>query len=846
MKKQLLSQKRLSQLLYSLGLFLLCLSSVTVNAQAVAGDFRSVQTGNWSDVTTWQVRDSGGAWATPGTGVLPTATSSVFLQNGFTVTIDAASVNCKDLHLNLLSVVSISTNTVNINGKLRAYSGAAETSGADGVVLGTSSTAPVATMITPADTGFFKFVGTTKNITNTGEWSNALFPVNVQIAMNDATQTATLVTTNRFTSFEIVSGILSTVQTLACTGNFTIRNGATVIAAKSSSSTGTIGNSTTAPCGTVTVEAGATLQFNAQKPSIICTAISNLGTTIIAKSGSTTSYYLLGQGAYTGSAYANANVYTNLTIAAGVGITQIFAPATTGTVITGPISINGVLTVPDGCTFNTGALVTLKSTATNTATIAALGTGTINGNVTVERYIPATARQYRLLSPAVTTSTTIQANWQEGGTGNPFPGYGTHLTGTGAGFDATTSNQPSIFTHTNSGAGAWTALTNTSTNKLTAGSPYLVYVRGSRDPLNITATPVNDATTLRATGTLATGNQTVTGLNATADGFSLIGNPYQAQVDMQAVLGTSTNLVTDFYYVLNPANGAYSTYQFSTSLNTGGNANKYLQPGQACFVKTVSAPFATPTLLFTEVNKSVAAPQTAVFRTKSASNILRISLYDTTKVDAVDGLLVSFNPSETNNVNDNDATKLMNFNESIATSNNNKLLSIESRAIPTATDVIPLNITNYKGTSYSLRVQGSGLTETPYLLDNVTNTTTEIPVDGTIDYTYTVDAGNAATTAASRFSLVYAKTLNTNTNTLAGFAIYPNPSKSNTFNVVVPENASNVSLSVSNLLGQKLYSINDIKSGSTAITVSEVKTAGIYLVSLTSEGKTTTTKWIVK
>ena len=489
----------------------------------------------------------------------------------------------------------------------------------------------------------------------------------------------------------------------------------------------------------------------------------------------------------------------------------------------------------------------MSSTASKTGTIAPIGTGIISGNVTVERYIPATARQYRLLSPAVTTSTYIQANWQEGGTGDAFPGYGTHLTGTGAGFDATTSNASSIFTHANSGAGAWTALTNTSTsNKLTAGSPYLVYVRGSRIASNITASPANDATTLRATGTLATGTQIVAGLNATADGFSLIGNPYQAQVDMSAVLGASTDLVTGFYYVLNPANGAYSTHQFSTSTNTTGSASKYLQPGQACFVKTVSMPSGTPTLSFTEANKSEALAQTAVFKTKSASNILRVSLYDVTKVDAVDGLIVSFDANETNNVNDNDASKLINFNESIATLNNSKLLSIESRALPTATDVIPLNITKYNGTSYTLKVQGSGLTETPYLVDNFTTTTTEIPVDGTLDYAYTVDATNAATTDASRFKLIYAKTLGTNTNAIAGFALYPNPSKSNSFNVVVPQSSSKASITVSNLLGQKIFSQTDLNSGATAITVSNAKAAGIYLVSLNLDGKTATTKWIVE
>ena len=90
-------------------------------------------------------------------------------------------------------------------------------------------------------------------------------------------------------------------------------------------------------------------------------------------------------------------------------------------------------------------------------------------------------------------------------------------------------------------------------------------------------------------------------------------------------------------------------------------------------------------------------------------------------------------------------------------------------------------------------------------------------------------------------------TMKTIENALTGFKLYPNPSKSNSFNVVVPQGINKASLTVSNLLGQKLYSQSDLQSGvTTTVNVSNVKTAGVYLVSLTSEGKTSTTKWIVE
>ena len=578
----------------------------------------------------------------------------------------------------------------------------------------------------------------------------------------------------------------------------------------------------------------------------------------------------------------NRGIVTNvqpISLPAGVIFNNLTIAANTGATVVGPISVAGKLTLSAGAILNIVAIgpVTLKSTATKTAVVAPLGalatipvgpTVTLPGSATlipttgtfiVERYIPAGHRAYRLLSPA-TTGGTINANWQEGGlvsavgdVSDPNPTYGTHLTALGGsanGFDTTTNNQASIFTYDNAAPiPAWAALANTS-GTLSAGSPYLVYVRGSRVATNISGSLTNDATTLRTTGTLTTATVPVSGLNATANGFSIVGNPYQAQVDMKKVLvdnATSVNLAP-FYYVVDPklgTKGAYATVDLVTPANgTAVDANQYLQPGQACFVQTVAAGSAS--LNFTEADK-YEGTQTSVFRTKNTvTSRLLLTLTDAS-ANALDRLVVAFDANESNDVNQNDAFKLTNFDENMATSNSGKLLSIDKRATPTATDEIPLNFTKYRGTSYLLKVQGSGLTETPYLVDAFANKTTEIPQNGTVDYAYTVDAGNTASIAANRFKLIYAKTLKTIDNASEGFALYPNPSKSNSFNVVVPQSMAIASLTVSNLLGQQLYSQSDLQAGASAsVTVSNVKTSGVYLVRLSSEGKTSTTKWIVE
>jgi hypothetical protein len=608
---------------------------------------------------------------------------------------------------------------------------------------------------------------------------------------------------------------------------------------------------------------------NTTNPALQFQSAENLGTSLVL-TGSTVEYSR-NSSATTQSITARTD-YNNLTFSGDAnlkafqGATTVSGKLTINTVTSAAIvltnltpltiSPSGSLTVTSG-TLTTGGYLTLKSSECCTATVGPVG-GAITGNVIVERNIPSGFRAYRLLSPA-TTGGTINANWQEGGLvtsvggiSNPNLTYGTHITGAAGsvnGFDTTTNNAASIFTYDNA-LPAYTALANTG-GTLTAGSPYLVYIRGSRLATNIDASLGNDATTLRTTGALFTGPVTVSGLNATANGFSIVGNPYQAQVDMNKVLVTNATAVnlTPFYYVVDPklgGRGGYATVDLVTPGNsTAVDANQYLQPGQACFVKTVVASAAS--LNFTEADKFEGA-QTSVFRSKNVATARLLLTLNDASAKALDRLVVAFDASESNAVNQNDASKLTNFDESMATSNTSKLFAIEKRAIPTDTDEIPLNITKYRGTSYSIKAEGTGLTgPTPYLLDQYANKTTEIPKDGSVNYAYTVDVAIPASIAADRFKLIYAKSLKTIDNELAGFVLYPNPSKSNSFSVAVPLSEGKVSLSVSNLLGQQLFSQNDLQSGTTLkVTVSNVKTSGVYLVSLTTEGKTATTKWIVE
>ncbi|MBB4118810.1 hypothetical protein GGR32_001090, partial [Mesonia hippocampi] len=299
------------------------------------------------------------------------------------------------------------------------------------------------------------------------------------------------------------------------------------------------------------------------------------------------------------------------------------------------LSVLGELSFQTSLT-NHGDLLFL-SNANATGQLTELPEGaSITGNpAEVQRYIPSGTRAFRFLSSAVNSTDNIHTNWQEGAlnnTDNPTPGFGTHITGDAAGlngFDATPSGNASLFDFDNA-TQTWSAITNTDVNTLTIGKAYRLYVRGDRsiDVTSNAATPT--ATTLRAKGSLHTGNFSLSNLSGTAGGFNFVGNPYQATVDMSQVAIQSTNIATNYYWVWDPnlnTEGAYTTVDLSNGspLPTTSAANQYLQPGQAAFLATANN--ANASILFKEENKATSQSPTNVFNVYNPTNaMLDISL----------------------------------------------------------------------------------------------------------------------------------------------------------------------------------------------------------------------------
>ena len=519
----------------------------------------------------------------------------------------------------------------------------------------------------------------------------------------------------------------------------------------------------------------------------------------------------------TGTTYltGSANVLQNITGSGIVGNLTLNSTygATVGS--SSSFGISGVLTLTTG-TLTTNGNVTLKSLSiANSGVLAPYGvsgnTGTISGNVTVERYIPAGYRGYRDLAPQVyNSSNTMFNSWQENGSFT-HNGYGIFITGptstdatltdyasgqiaanSTTGLDYSLNGISSAYTY---GNGTWPAITNTKTTTLDPLSGYRVLVRGDRS-FNLATTPIliypaglrmYNATTLRATGSLVTGTVTysTTGVTATANGsaitstnalnanatvisngkitqgLSMVANPYACPVSWTSVYNNSVSAgsnINGTWYFLDPTYGATGTYEgynyaAGSQFSDETNASDLIQAGQAFFVlNATTSP--TPKVVFEESAKQATSTKLSIFGAAAPLSKIYVELYNGTT--RTDGAAVAFRNDFTNDkVGSQDAYKLGAGNDNISVSDKGVELGIDGRLPATASDAIALKIGSPTATSYQLQVDASRYINegfTPLLYDAYKNTTTALG-SAVTTVNFTVDANTAS--YANRFTIIF-------------------------------------------------------------------------------------------
>ena len=497
------------------------------------------------------------------------------------------------------------------------------------------------------------------------------------------------------------------------------------------------------------------------------------------------------------------------------------------------------------------------------AQIAPLG-GEIDGEITVEQCFSAT-RAFRFITSSVSSTGSIRENWQENPNNwnhDPKPGYGTHITGVGNGVDGTNgfdfnpSGAPSMFVFNNITQG-WGSVPNTNTQQLTAGFPYRILIRGSRS-INLqsnNATPNN--TKIRTKGTVLKGPYNVPNLSTTTGHFNLIGNPFHAKVDIEAVLNESSN-VSPYVYYWDPTIGSRGAYVTINPLNNSNNnmssdANKYIQPYQAVFIQTLNENI-TPIVTFKENHKVVNESPATIFKSvENQESYINLTLFQeqayANNNSSSDGVRIDFSSTGSNEIDYFDAIKVTNLDENIAVKNQENLLSIEQRSLPQPTEIIPINITNYKTTQYVMKMKSENIEGVnAYLKDYYTNSQTLINQGSITTYTFSIDNLIAESTSNERFAIIFeGQILGLNQNEMDLMEVFPNP-----FNdrIVLNFDSSldRAEVQIINMLGQIVYHETKTTNSSNQIVIQNLNLPiGQYVLkSSSNSGETYQTKIIKK
>jgi hypothetical protein len=490
------------------------------------------------------------------------------------------------------------------------------------------------------------------------------------------------------------------------------------------------------------------------------------------------------------------------------------------------LNINGALTLTSGTLTTNGNLV-LKSTASSTARIAAITGGSINGTATMETYIPGGTRAFRFLGHPFTTVQNM---------GSLIDNI--YITGAGAGFDATTTNNPSAYWYDNTATtpGTWTAFSSTSDNNWAQYRGARVLVRGDRTQTttltgsNPTPLPV----TLDMTGTLNTGNASIA--LPTANAYHLIGNPYPSPTDIGTVVDATANIGT-LYWVWKASTAPRGAY---VPLTVGSGAYN-LAMGASFFVR----PTANTTLAFTEGNKS-ASTNDNLFRTFNVGKQLELELQYNN--DYADKLFVRFDKDAKATVDMNDGDKLINQDINFyALSADNKKLTLDARPF-NKDGSIPLGFTSTIASAYTIKVLNNGLDANMevYLKDKLLNRLTKLET-GT-DYGFEVTAGNAASQGENRFELVMkqAPVLLPLTTSFT-VKLSPNPATDMVKVSFSNTEKSKTTISIIDAAGRMVKTVDAgiVQSGEANINVKGLS-KGSYLVTIDNGNERKTTKLIIE
>jgi hypothetical protein len=834
----------------------------------VSGDFRSIATGNWNVTTIWESYD-GSTWSA--TSTIPTASNNVYLQIGFIVTLTQNEA-CNDLHINAgtSTIIAISTFTLEVNGKLRAYTGAL------GTIPGTSTATVGSACITSTNgVGKMKFVGTTRTIMLNDEWGNNPQAWDAEFAPT-AGNTFSIQTGFEARNIIVSSGTVTSSSSdfrpdgdAAGTGTLTVKSGAVLQFSGASVNIKRLTNAgATSHFGTLTVESGAVLDFSGNSSPVIGASTFTLNGTVKYSGAGAQTLAVKGGN----SAGVDISIYSNLYLTGSGGV-KTLGIATT---VTGTLTLAGTASLALGAfTLTYGAASTLEyaGSGIQTSTLSEFPVTSVNNliiNNTNEVIIDATrtiignATVYPLTNLTLNASCTLTVGGgfliQSDATGTgSFIKYGTLTVGTSTVQKYLTDSRwwyvgsPMISGASTAAFGSLSAIASTGKRLLFYNEILQVYTAiGNGDDLNIAQrgysfrnfTP-SEVTTVAFTGTLNTaaigapGNLTRQA-SGTFNGYNLVCNPYPSAInwgsDNTPTPGlTKTTLENTIWY---RTNGGFATYNSSAN-GTGVNGGQQYIPAMQAFWVRVAEGNTTGGIQVTNTIRVHNNTQ-SFYKTAVETNVFRMNVSNGINTDET---VVGFYTNALSTFENYDSEKMFYTDEDVP-----QIYSLTSENIQTAINGQPeliLNDERIIPLGFSTPVSGTftftatnlndfNAAVSVYLEDVQQNVLKDLRQN--ISYTFTSGVVNNANRFRLHFGNIAANISNTAANN--SILIY---AVNNTVYVNTQEKGNGI-IEIYDILGKKIMSQQSVEGLNK---LQPNVSGGIYMVKVQTSGNMLTKKVVI-